>query len=778
MGGSATISTSETRAEALTLQSSSYGVTKAVVHGTARLSGNLVDYLNFRAIPRTTRTSSGGKGGGGVRSQNTTYTYAATLVMAVCEGPIIDITKVWRGKVVYTGISAPAQVGASVIQGAEDQAVWSPLTTLAGGAHAINYSGLALVAAQDYDLGSSAAVENHAFEVVAGGRFVVGGAYTADADPSVILTDWLTNTRWGARMASAKIGDLSIYSTYCKAAGLLLSPALTEQAAASERVRTLSDLTNSWAVRMDGKIYMVPLGDDDLTGNGATYTPDTTPVYHLTRDHFLPAAGAPAVRIRRRTPADAYNSVKVQYRDRAHDYNAAVATDQDLASIEAYGLRQAPTLQADWVRDATVADKVAQIRSRRFRYVLNEYQFTVPWNFARLVPSSIVTISDEYENLDKVPVRIKTIEDVEGGYDITAEDYPHSVSAVASYALQGLNGYRNDYNVAPGAASTPVFIEPPVELTSTGLEVWIAATGLGQYWGGCHVWVSMSGTNYKRLGTIYRGARYGQLSEAFAANGSVMKVALTDTTAQLLNATAADALALNTLCFVRDTVSAEPELISYTTATLTGAGAYTLGGLVRGAYGTSPVAHVNGAQFVRLDEAVVRSDPLQPDQVGKTLHVKLQSFNVFGFGVEDLANVTEHTYVITGAMLNLPPSDVGGLTAAMTTGGVLVRWARGSGVQYLSTEVRYIAGTTANWSSGTLIATVDADSVLWTWPALGTYTVMARHIDAFGAVSQNITNVQITVTAGGIRVGTEQVGTAAVTEIMVADGYAVYTNAL
>ena len=42
MGGTTTISTSETRAEALKLQSSSYGAAVPVVHGKTRIAGNLL----------------------------------------------------------------------------------------------------------------------------------------------------------------------------------------------------------------------------------------------------------------------------------------------------------------------------------------------------------------------------------------------------------------------------------------------------------------------------------------------------------------------------------------------------------------------------------------------------------------------------------------------------------------------------------------------------------------------------------------------------------------
>ena len=57
MGGSSTISTSDTKIEALKFQSSAYGVVLPVVYGMTRIPGNLMWYGGFQAIPHTTTQS-------------------------------------------------------------------------------------------------------------------------------------------------------------------------------------------------------------------------------------------------------------------------------------------------------------------------------------------------------------------------------------------------------------------------------------------------------------------------------------------------------------------------------------------------------------------------------------------------------------------------------------------------------------------------------------------------------------------------------------------------
>ena len=65
------------------------------------------------------------------------------------------------------------------------------------------------------------------------------------------------------------IGDLSIYTSYCRAAGFLISPVLTSQRAASDFLKDILVSTNSEAVWSQGQLKIVPYGDQDLSGNGA-----------------------------------------------------------------------------------------------------------------------------------------------------------------------------------------------------------------------------------------------------------------------------------------------------------------------------------------------------------------------------------------------------------------------------------------------------------------------------------------------------------------------------
>jgi len=727
MGGK-TIANSETRLEALKLQSSAYGVTIPVIGGVNRIAGNLIWYGDFKAIPHTSTQGGGGKGG--VKVTNTSYTYSASVLMGVCQGRVGAIARVWKGKEIYSGgwsaanvyaatetytppgsgamtytlahaatlIGAPAisavfgrfrlplaagsdyTVSAGVVTvlasrwrgilltinyswgtGAPDVAALSQLgiTLLAGDSpqttpawlstthptEALNYPGLALVHAQDYDLGSSGSVENHSFEVQGSGAYRYG-ASSPDCNPWEFVGDVLANARYGARMPSDTI-EVQGAIDYCAAAGLLMSPVLAEQLSAAELVERMARLTNCAPVWSYDHLRIVPYGDTPLTGNGVTFTPDTTPLYDLNDDVWLD--GEDPLQWMRKEPSERYNHVKVEFNDRSNYYATQIAEGFDDADIATNGRRTKPeTIKAPWICDRDVARLVAQIEVQRSLNVSGTGSCKLPWAYGLLECMDLLTVTEpSVLSFNQLPVRVTAVgEDEDGTLEIEFEEWTLGAASPVRYPNQAATGYQHDYNAAPGSVQTPVIFEAPGALTQNGLELWVATTGLNANWGGCRVWVSLDGTTYKQVATLNGGSRYGSLSAVVGSSGSVPVVLHKG---QLLSGTAADAAARNTLCFIG---GAAPEFIAYETATLTGALAYTLAGsMQRGLYGSTAAAHASAAPFVRCDDAIAHSGPIDLSYIGKTVYLKFTSFNIYGGAEQDLASVSAYTYAVTGANL-------------------------------------------------------------------------------------------------------------------------------
>ncbi|NKI97537.1 phage tail protein [Rhizobacter sp. SG703] len=811
MGGRTTISSSETRIEALKLQSSAQGVTIPVVYGVNQISGNLIWYGDFKAVPHTT-SQSAGKGGGGVTSESTTYTYSASVMMGLCHGQVNGVPRIWRGKKLYNGgirgdqfasvrkvYDVPAtgpmlttldpafasiqavyvkifllksqlangvdysidtdgelatvkilddkyrslavtidylvvtsgtkqnaleELGLSFKTGALGQAPWSYLQG-ANPAQSLGYSGLAYVCAKDYDLGGSAQVENHTFEIQGSLAYSLGSA-VPDVDPSRALLDLLGNGRYGANIASDRLDGMQDWSDYCVAAGLVMSPALTEQISAAELVQLLGRLTNTAPVWSAGKLKMIPYGDSTEAGLGRTFTPNTTPVYDLTDDHFIPSPGEPPVKQERKSPADAKNHFRVQYRNRANSYNVDVAEAKDQADIDAHGLRSEAILKADWITDGAVARLVAQLMLQRSLYVRATYTFKLPVNFSLLEPMDLVTISDVGLGLDRHPVRITATdeENDDGDLTITAEDFPAGVASAAMYPSEVNAGYLHDYNAAPGNVDAPVLFEAPVGLTQTGLEVYAAVKGSSAAWGGCNVWVSVDGLNYQKASTLHGPARYGRLA-TFISNDSVS----VNTSGQLISTSAADAAALGTLCYIGGVA---PEYIAFQNAALLAPGSYALSGLVRGAHGTPRTGHQVGDAFVRVDSAIGKSGPLELSFVGKTIHFKFTSFNIFGAAEQSLAEVQAYDYRVTGVMAALPPSAPTDVSASFEPFGVRLKCAKNSEPDVVGYEWRVSTAPGAIWENAQVLEQQGGTSHLWAVQVAGSFVAWVAAVDAFG----------------------------------------------
>jgi possible phage associated protein len=642
MGGkSSTISTSEQRILSLQVQQSSQGLTLPVVYGRARVAGNLVWYGDFTTYEHKTTTRQGGKGGGGVKQEDVKYTYEAAVMMALCEGEIKGVTRIWRDKEKF---SSPASLRLTLYKGGEEQPVWPHLQQVKHAAQAISYSGTAYLCSPNYELTKSAQIYSHNFEV--DGKLGYSTSIV-DANPRDIIRDLLTNQKYGCGFPVENLGDTDVYGTYCRAAGIFLSPVYSEQQEAQRNIAELLEQTNSAAVFSQGRLKIVPYGDSGLSGNGATYIPNLTPLYDLSDDDFIVSGAEDPVRVERKTNADAYNQVQIEYLDRANDYNIAVAEAKDQANIEQYGIRPKDAVKMHGICDAKVARQVAQLLLQRALYVRNEYEFKLGWKYCLLEPMDLVTLTDSGLGLDKTPVRITEIEEDEDGVlNVKAEDFPFGTASATEYPTQPSLGYSADYNVSPGNAHAPVIFEAPLQLTGGEPEIWLATAG-GDMWGGAEVWVSTNGDSYTRVGAVSGKARYGSLTAALPA-GAVFDRANTlgveIGAGQLTGGTEQDSRDLLTLCY------ADGEFLAYETAELKGVGRYTLGNLTRGAYGSNIDRHEAGRPFVRVDESLFKY-PVPRDWIGRTVWVKLVSHNVFGSGAQDLAEVPAYSYRIIGAPL-------------------------------------------------------------------------------------------------------------------------------
>ncbi|ODM43020.1 glycoside hydrolase TIM-barrel-like domain-containing protein [Cereibacter johrii] len=82
------------RLDTLRITSSTEGAVIPRHYGRMRIGGNILWSTDFREETKTT-TQGGGKGGGGGKVKTTEYLYYASFAVALCEGPITGIGRIW-----------------------------------------------------------------------------------------------------------------------------------------------------------------------------------------------------------------------------------------------------------------------------------------------------------------------------------------------------------------------------------------------------------------------------------------------------------------------------------------------------------------------------------------------------------------------------------------------------------------------------------------------------------------------------------------------------------
>lgn len=662
----------------LVISTSGYGRCIPVVYGRVRVCANLVFYDDFTAINETATTRSG-KGGGGSRQTDNNYYYTAAMILAICEGPV-HIGSVWVDKDFYeaaediSGLPDPEEMyeylnspeylrdrerhsnkwltnkttgliipplPLHIAEGHEAQTPW-PYLTSKHPDKAIGYGSTAYVAQPRFDLGESGTTKNHSFEITG---FGAGANQVWDANPAEVIFDMLADPVHGMGFPGSAIDSLADYRKYTSAAGLLVSACFDDQRPGLEALKTLLACTNSISVWSGGKLKIIPLGDLPI----GDWQPNSTPLYALTVDDFL--GQDDPIQVKRKTAADAYNSVKIKFKNRLLAYAEDVAAADDLATQDLFGVRPASEFNADCIATAEPAQILAQIMLQRYIGVRNKYQFKLGWRYTLLEPGDLVTLTEPGLGLNNTPVRIISVEeDEEGELSITAEDWPIGIATAIAYPVPIRGGDSPNTADEPGNCNPPVIFEPPADLSNGELQAWIGTSG-GINWGGCEIWGSRDNATYSLLGRINGPARHGTLTRSLASfnglnpdNGNVLGVNLQISKGELVSASQLDADHWETLCYV------DGEIISFQNAVLAGANGYNLTSLRRGLFGSPSANHSTGAIFMRLDDAVAQIDFDRWDiaEGGETIYLKFPSFNKFGQAVQELDEVNAVPFMLHG----------------------------------------------------------------------------------------------------------------------------------
>lgn len=214
---------------------------------------------------------------------------------------------------------------------------------------------------------------------------------------------------------------------------------------------------------------------------------------------------------------------------------------------------------------------------------------------------------------------------------------------MARYDVETGVGYAPNHAVVPAPVNAPVIFLAPKQRTASSGELWIAASSPDANYGGCVVWLSNDTEHYYQIGVIDGRSHQGVLTAALpSAVGwdtvNTLSVDLAISLGILESVSQETADRLDSLCYVGG------ELIAFRHADPTGLHSYDLIQLHRGVYDTDAGAALN-APFLLLSGPMLRYR-FNKLAVGGTLYFKFQGFNIYGGGVQDLADCVEYAFSV------------------------------------------------------------------------------------------------------------------------------------
>jgi hypothetical protein len=535
---------------------------------------------------------------------------------------------------------------------------------------AFGYPGICHVDANPMALGESATLPCYNYEVVGLNIFPGGGL---DAHFCDVFRTHLYDAFLGVGFPQANVDAWTSCYAYWAANGYLGKVKLDTQTSVATALKEVIETGNVGAVWSGGLLKLIPYGDSTCVGNGYTYTPNTTPVATLTNNDLLPSSEKKAgesssedpVPWEVRAPQDCWNYVQAQYCNRLNDYNNELINEQNDAFIARYGRRIESPQTWDWITTAAAAQWALNLRLKRQCYITNTCKLWLSYRFSYLEPMDIITLPTG-EN-----IRITQItDDANGRLAIEAEQWTYGSSTASIYSKQAPSSFQPSLSSALPGDAVPIVVQNTLALTpGSPYTVQIAGAGKSPNWGGANVFLSLDGNTYAQIGTIAAPSVIGMLSAPLAAGSDPdtadtlsVDLTLSPPSAELVSVTQTLADAYTTLCVIVDQTLNTFELISYENAVLTAAARYNLTYLRRGIYSSPVAAHAMGAWFAFLGPNYNFSTyTFRAALMGTPFYIKLQSFNLAGRQVENLADCTAWEFLLgyqEGARTVYTPSQV------------------------------------------------------------------------------------------------------------------------
>ena len=649
------------------VQTSTYGSQLPKLFGTLRVAGTVIWATDLK---ETKNRSGGGKG----RPSVTTYSYSASLAVALSARSIRNVRRIWADGNLLRGSAGDwkTELGAFRLhEGGEDQAA-DPLIAAAEGIDLTPaHRGIAYAVFEDLALADY-------------GNRIPSLTFEVEADEESVVVGELAAVLSGGLLT----GDAPGIVDGMAAGGANISEALAPLAEAHDLAFVAGEDGLRWrdAASVAGGEVGSAMFCRSVNGRAV--------------DAVEQSGGA----------ADAVPvALSIRYYDPARDYQAGVQrVSRPGAGRTEQGMDLPVALSGDAAR-AMAARKMGSLWTGRS--VMN---LRCSWNALRHEPGDVVTVEGasglwrvEEREWEAMAVRLslRRVPGAGGGIPAGASsgaivrevDVPHGVTALMLADLPSMGD---------AAASAPLIV---------------AAASGGEGWRSAAMFRMSATGEAAPIGRTAPRAVMGHADAALAA-GSVtliddvhaLRVTLLAADMELSGADEAGLAQGRNLCL------AGRELLQFSRVVQTGEASFRLEGLRRGLFGTewAMTSHAAGEPFLLLDEERL-ADPLTGQGSGLEIG---SSLRVAAIGVGD-SEPAEAVLTISGEAV-MPPAPVHVAVDADGAGGWRIGWTRRSrnGWRWVSGadvpisedreayELRVLAGTE-------IVRRVIIDQPVWTYDA-------------------------------------------------------------
>lgn len=344
-----------------------------------------------------------------------------------------------------------------------------------------------------------------------------------------------------------------------------------------------------------------------------------------------------------------------------------------------------------------LADNDAKVRVQTMlweRWIKRQsFQFSLQMKYLALEPGDVVSTTNPQTGTTYNLRIAKCSADGKNTLSITGDpSVPQIYPNPATYVAQGgvSSGFTQQSVPYNGSTILRLLDVPPLRDQDTTAALYLAACGFNGAWPGAAVDISRDDVNFSQITSVTGQAVIGQTTSAlggysggnFPDEGNALTVQLYNTSQTLSSVPYASFLNGANAALVGG------ELVYFRTAAQTGAGAYTLTGLVRGVKGTGAAigSHTSGETFVLLDATKLVQVGINLTDIGQPLYFEPFLLNIFGNTPGSVTQVTPVRARVKPLSPHLLAAGKGSASGA--AGDVTLKWIRRARV-----NTSWISGT-------------------------------------------------------------------------------------